>query len=186
MEHQTRLYEGTEAVDYAQKNYGAFLTVDIESIYEQHGEQFHPDDSILSFEFHQEKIQRILDSYGPEFFTIQGGISDEHDEAFVTWFIEEHYAPGGTIDFDTYGDDELSEGVILDYTNRDMDSPAGSVTMAAIAGRLCSAGKLRKGEYDDDEFKPAETSTMFRWTINARTKEEALKLLAEFDETEVD
>ena len=144
MKHETKLYQGKEAVTYARRNEGAFLRLTKRPVIKERW----PENS-YNTDFNAEKINEILGEYGPEVFSIRGGTSDEHDETFFLWPIHEHdhlrsrmFSTDFTGSYTPRLDDESHDeiGVDLSFIHTDSFSDVGSVTLrvyrvAALARR---------------------------------------------------
>lgn len=129
MKHETRRYRGAAAFSYARRNRGAFLKLERQLadakglgwLYEL------PEDA--------ERIAALIATYGEDAFWIDGGVSDEHDEAFFLWLLHTYAPPGAS-------SQEKALGLDLTQLALEAHTSVGSVTLECIGLRLAQEGKV--------------------------------------------
>ncbi len=180
MKHETTLYRGEAAVAYARRNLGAYLVVDPELVAE-YGQR------LWDLEFNPAQVEKIFTKHGTKGFTICGGISDAHDEAFFFRLIQEYdhlrsriFSKdfSGTL-YTTFDDEDPADiGVNLDSVRLEDYTDVSSVTLECIGLRLAREGKLRALEAGDSyEFILPDAPPLKVWAVLVSSKENALKAL---------
>ncbi len=180
MKHETTLYRGEAAVAYARRNLGAFLVADPE-LEVEYGHR------LWNLEFNPAQVERIFTQHGTEGFTLCGGVSDAHDEAFFLWLIQEHdhlrariFSKdfSGTL-YTTFDDEDPGDiGVDVDLIELEDYTDVASMTLEGIGRRLAREGKVRALEAGDGyEFILPDAPPLKVWAVVGSSKENAVKAL---------
>lgn len=84
LKHETKRYQGDAALAYAGRNEGAYLRIDSALVAtERRGE-------LYALPEEAQEVAELSARHGVEIFSIIGGVSDEHDEAFFLWLLAEY------------------------------------------------------------------------------------------------
>lgn len=137
-----------------------------------------------------EMLEEIFAEHGTEGFTIRGGVSDAHDEAFFCWLMQKYdYLRSrmfstdfsGRLYADFSGEDHGDVGVDLSLIPLETHTDLSSVTLECIGLRLAREGKLRAVAAGDGyEFILHDAPPLKVWAVLGSSKENALKALKSY------